>query len=60
MTLGDYRRFAAFAYGESSAATKYLDRKIGESPMGEAEQVLAAEPQMLMLLHSLSGQKDTS
>lgn len=57
MTLGDYRRFAVFAYGETSKATEYLDRKIKDSPNGADEQVLAAEPQMLMLLNSLNEQE---
>ena len=57
MTLGDYRRFAAFAYGVNSKATEYLDRKIGESPNGADEQVLADEVQMLVLLTSLNEQE---
>lgn len=55
MTLGDYRRFTAYAYGENSGATKYLDQKIAESPNGEDEEVLADEVQMLVLLNNLSG-----
>lgn len=58
MTLGDYRRFAAFAYGENSKATEYLDRKIEESPNGADEQVVADEVQMLVLLTSLNERKE--
>lgn len=57
MTLGDYRRFTVFAYGEDSEPTRYLDRKIKESPNGENEEVLADAVQMLMLLDSLGGAK---
>lgn len=58
MTLGDYRRFAVFAYGVNSKATEYLDRKIEESPNGADEHVVAEEPQMLMLLNILNERKE--
>jgi hypothetical protein len=58
MTLGDYLRFAVFAYGSNNEATKYLSRKIAESPNGADEQVLADEVQMLTLLTHLSGLPD--
>jgi hypothetical protein len=54
MTLGDYRRFAVYAYGENSGATRFLDHKIEESPNGADEQVLADEIQMLILLESMN------
>lgn len=53
MTLGDWLRFAVFAYGKDSAATRYLERKIEESPHGPDETVLADTVQMLMLLDAL-------
>ena len=53
MTLSDFLRFAVFAYGEDSAATKYLKRKIEESPHGPDETVLADTVQMLMLLDAM-------
>jgi hypothetical protein len=56
MTLGDYRRFAVFAYGVNSKATEYLDCKIKESPNGNDERVLADEVQMLVLLSGLAEQ----
>jgi len=49
-TLGNYRKLAAVAFGPASDAVEYLDRKIGESPNGEDEEVLADESQMIYLL----------
>ena len=49
-TLKEYRRMAALFFGEESAATTFLDKKITESPNGEDEEVIAAESQMVHLL----------
>ena len=52
-TLGNYRGMSLIVFGEDSAATKYLDEKIAESPNGENEEVIADESQMVYLLVSL-------
>jgi hypothetical protein len=53
MTLGEYRKLAAYAYGEDSKVVEFLDRKIKESPQGADEPVLAHETQMISLLSNL-------
>jgi len=52
-TLGSYKKLTAIVLGEESAAVKYLDNKIAQSPKGENEEVLADESQMLLMLFSL-------
>lgn len=53
-TLGAYRRLAVSVFGEDSAATKFIDKKIEESPSGEYEPVVLPEGQVLFILASLS------
>jgi hypothetical protein len=50
-TLGTLRQWAAL-FGEKAEA--FVDQKIAESPNGEAEEVLADESQLIMLLSSLA------
>lgn len=52
-TLGSYRKLSAMFFGEDSAAVKFLDAKIAESPSGVNEEVLADERQMINMLVSL-------
>jgi len=49
-TLKTYKKLAVI-FGEK--AVDFIQKKIDESPNGEAEEVLADERQMLMLLSSL-------
>src|SRR3954471_7939512 len=49
-TLKSYRALAVIAFGPASAAVKYLDKLIAESPNGENEVVIADEGQMIHLL----------
>lgn len=52
-TLGNYRRLAAICFGVSSNAVEFLNKKISETPLGEMEEVLADESQMILLLQSM-------
>jgi hypothetical protein len=52
-TLGSYRKLTSIVLGEDSAAVRFLDNKISQSPRGEYEEVLADESQMLLMLFSL-------
>jgi hypothetical protein len=52
-TLGYHRAMSAAVFGEESAATKYLDKKIAESPHGAYEKVVAPESQVVLLLMNL-------
>jgi hypothetical protein len=52
-TLGNYRKLTAIYFGENSAAIKFLDEKIAESPNGENEEVIADETQMVNLLFGI-------
>lgn len=50
-TLGTYKKIAlAISGGRETEATRFMDKKIEESPQGENEIVLADERQMLILL----------
>ena len=49
-TLGSYLKLARAVFGPDSGPAKYLERKVSESPHGEAEPVLQAETQMMYLL----------
>lgn len=49
-TLGYHRAMSAAIFGEDSAATKFLDKKIAESPNGEKEGVVVNEGQVVHLL----------
>jgi len=48
-TLGEYRDLCGFL-APGSKAVAFLDEKIGESPNGRDEVVLAADSQMRFLL----------
>ena len=52
-TLGNYKDLATAFFGEDSPQVKFLADKIAESPNGEAEEVIADEGQMLLLLMSM-------
>jgi len=52
-TLGYHRIRCAAIFGEDSHATKFLDKKIEESPDGPNEIVVVAETQMVHLLGQL-------
>jgi len=52
-TLGHYRKMSVVVFGEDSAAVAFLDKKIAESPDGEAERVIANENQMVHLLGTI-------
>lgn len=53
-TLGTYKAHATLVFGSKSAAVEFLDKKIAESPQGEAGEVVADERQMIALLTLLS------
>jgi len=53
-TLGNYRKLASMFFEEGSAPMTFLDRKISESPKGDAEEVIADETQMIQLLMTMS------
>lgn len=55
-TLGNYRKMAEAVFGKDSQPVKFLDSKIAESPKGEAEEVIANESQMVMLLGTMFAQ----
>lgn len=58
-TLGEYKKLAAEVFGVDSKAMEFLDKKIAESPKGEAEEVIADERQMIQVLMQIhmEGQK---
>lgn len=49
-TLGTYKKWAEF-FGPK--AEQFIQKKIDEAPLGEAEEVLANEGQMLMVFAEL-------
>lgn len=51
-TLGAYLALTMAVMGEGPA-TKYLEKKIAESPRGEEEEVIADERQMIHLLATI-------
>lgn len=53
-TLGSYLMLCNVFFGEESVQAKYIKEKISVSPLGESEEVIADESQMLQLLQSLS------
>ena len=53
-TLGNYRALASVVFGNDSAATKFLDARIAESPNGRNEEVIADEGQMIQLLFQMN------
>lgn len=55
--LKNYRRLCVAFFGEESAATKFIDNKISESPKGDLEEVIADERQMVLLLATLNAGK---
>lgn len=57
-TLGNYRALASVVFGNDSAATKFLDTKISESPNGRDEEVIADETQMIQLLFQMNQGKE--
>jgi hypothetical protein len=52
-TLETYRKIAMILGGEDSEAVRFFDKKIAESPNGPAEEVLADESQMVVLIVSM-------
>lgn len=53
-TLKGYLELSKTLFGAESAAAKFLQKKIEDSPNGENEEVLADETQMLYALHSMN------
>lgn len=53
-TLGNYRKLASIVFGSDSNAVKYLDKKISESSIGENEEVIADESQMVYVLSHIT------
>ena len=49
-TLGEYREMCVTLGGQDCAAVKFLDGKIGESPKGRDEVVIAPDSQMRIAL----------
>lgn len=49
-TLGNWLMLCKVTFGEDSAPTKFIEKKIAESPKGEQEEVIADERQLLMVL----------
>jgi hypothetical protein len=55
-TLGNYRKMCALFFGEDSKATSYLDEKISRSLIGEGEEIIANEGQIIQLLMQIDFQ----
>lgn len=53
-TLGNYLALANIFFGENSGAVRFIEGKIKHSSNGANEEVIAAESQMIYLLHSLN------
>lgn len=52
-TLRSYLKNTKAVFGEDSPAVEYLNDKIKNSPMGEDEEVIADEGQMVYLLGTI-------
>lgn len=52
-TLENYKILIHIFFGKSSSQAKFIDKKISESALGGAEEVIADESQMLYLLKSM-------
>lgn len=52
-TLGNWLSLTQLVFGADSPASKFLEDKIQESPIGELEEVLASEGQLLNALVSI-------
>jgi hypothetical protein len=52
-TLGSYLELCDLCFGKDSKPSEYFRKQIAESPNGAAEEVLAAESQMMYLIGSL-------
>ena len=52
-TLATYYKLSLFFFGPESVATKYIQKKITESPNGEDEEVIMSEQEVMNLLGSL-------
>lgn len=52
-TLGNYKALCILCFGPDSSQVKFIDEKIAQSPLGNDEEVIADERQMLLLLASL-------
>lgn len=52
-TLGEYLKLSRAFFGIDSAAVKFLQAKIAETPNGENEEVIADEGQMIHMLSDL-------
>ena len=57
-TLKTYRNIAAILKGSTSAAVRFIDKKIADSPNGENEEVLSDEGQMLYLLMNVRDEQE--
>ena len=60
LTLGDYLKTSKTSFGDDSAAVKFLEEKIAESPNGENQELVAFKEQILGMLVSIhkNGIKD--
>lgn len=52
-TLGTYLKLCEVVFGKDSQQTRFIEKKISESPNGADEEVIAEESQMLYLLVNL-------
>lgn len=55
-TLGSYLKLSKTFFGEDSKATKFIEDKISKSKIGEDEEVIAEEGQMVHVLRNLASQ----
>jgi hypothetical protein len=53
-TLKSYKTLCDVFFGADSLQSKFVSDKIGSSPNGEDEEVIADESQVLYLLQSMS------
>ena len=58
-TLGVYRDLSEIVFGEDSKQVEWLDKKIAESTIGEEEEVLVDERQLIHFLMTLNEPKKT-
>ena len=53
-TLGNYLKMSNLYFGEDSKASEFLRKKIKDSPIGEEDEVIVDERQMVHLLMNLN------
>ena len=53
-TLGSYLKLCNLVFGADSPQTKFIQKKIDESPNKENEEVIVEENQMIYLLGNMS------